>query len=67
MFALLSFASSPVVSPINAYTFTEVIDPKDVLMNDELKSSDDVKAGINSLKEFQSTIKGILTDLVCYS
>jgi hypothetical protein len=56
--------TAPIVGPANAYTFTEVIDPKDAVLNDETKGSDDVKAGIASLKEFQSTIKGLKSDLV---
>jgi hypothetical protein len=64
---LAFFASTaPIVGPANAYTFTEVIDPKDAVLNDETKGSDDVKAGIASLKEFQSTIKGLKSDLVSY-
>lgn len=56
--------TAPVVGPANAYTFTEVVDPKDAIMNDETKGSDDVKAGIASLKEYQSVISGMRADLV---
>lgn len=58
--------TAPIVAPASAYTFTEVIDPKDAVLNDETKGSDDVKAGIASLKEFQASIKGLKDDLVSY-
>jgi hypothetical protein len=45
-------------------TYSEVINPKDSVLNDETVGSEDVKSGLASLSEFKSTIKTIKEDLV---
>lgn len=47
-------------------TYSEVINPKDSVLDDETKGSDDVKSGLASLEEFRATIKTIKEDLVKY-
>jgi hypothetical protein len=45
-------------------TYSEVINPKDSVLNEETAGSEDVKSGLASLSEFKSTIKTIKEDLV---
>lgn len=45
-------------------TYSEVINPKDSVLNDETVGSEDVKSGLASLSEFKATIKTIQGDLV---
>lgn len=45
-------------------TYSEVINPKDSVLNDETAGSENVKSGLASLAEFKETIKTIRADLV---
>lgn len=45
-------------------TYSEVINPKDSVLDDETKGSEDVKAGLAGLQEFKATIITIKEDLV---
>lgn len=45
-------------------TYSEVIAPKDAVVNDETFKSDDVKAGLDGLNNILSTVKSIRADLV---
>jgi hypothetical protein len=45
-------------------TYSEVINPKDSVLNDETAGSENVKSGLASLSEFKVTIKNIKDDLV---
>ena len=45
-------------------TYSEVINPKDSVLNDETAGSEDVKSGLASLSEFKATISTIKADLV---
>ena len=45
-------------------TYSEVINPKDSVLNDETAGSENVKSGLASLSEFKATIKTIKEDLV---
>ena len=45
-------------------TYSEVINPKDSVLNDETAGSENVKSGLASLSEFKVTIKTIKEDLV---
>ena len=48
-------------------TYSEVINPKDSVLNDETAGSENVKSGLASLSEFKATIKTIKEDLVSSS
>jgi hypothetical protein len=60
-------------SPVNAAasksplflggSYAEVIDPKDASFNDELKNSEDVKAGVSGLNDLIKTVQSIKADL----
>lgn len=69
--ALISSVSLT-VSPVNADaksplylggSYAEVIDPKNAIYNDELKNSDDVKAGVSGLADLTKTLQSIKADL----
>lgn len=47
-------------------TYSEVINPKDSVLNDETAGSENVKSGLASLSEFKVTIKNIKDDLVSH-
>lgn len=47
-------------------TYSEVINPKDSVLNDETAGSENVKSGLASLSEFKVTIKTIKEDLVSH-
>ena len=61
-------------SPVNAVanksplylggSYAEVIDPKDATYNDELKNSEDVKAGVSGLADLTKAVQSIKADLV---
>jgi hypothetical protein len=59
-------------SPVNADgksplylggSYAEVVDPKNAIYNDELKNSDDVKAGVSGLAELTKSVQNIKADL----
>ena len=62
------------VSPVNAEAsksplyvgggYAEVIDPKTATFNDELKNSEDVKAGVSGLADLTKAVQSIKADLV---
>ena len=62
------------VSPVNADAtksplylgggYAEVVDPKNAIFNDELKNSEDVKAGVSGLADLTKTLQSIKADLV---
>lgn len=45
-------------------TYSEVVSPKDAVLNEETAGTDDVKAGISGLKEYIAAVQSIEADLV---
>ena len=68
-FSSLAIMASPMQVQAANYggfgsTYSEVINPKDSVLNDETAGSENVKSGLASLSEFKATIKTIKEDLV---
>jgi hypothetical protein len=71
LFSSIALMTSPMQVQAANYggfgsTYSEVINPKDSVLNDETVGSEDVKSGLASLAEFKTTIKTIKEDLVSY-
>lgn len=71
LFSSLAIMASPMQVQAANYggfgsTYSEVINPKDSVLNDETAGSENVKSGLASLSEFKVTIKTIKEDLVSY-
>lgn len=71
-FVSLLSASSISLSPVVAAnyggfgsTYSEVIDPKSAILNDETSKSDEVKAGVEALNKFLQTVSDFKSALVC--
>ena len=71
LFSSLAIMASPMQVQAANYggfgsTYSEVINPKDSVLNDETAGSENVKSGLASLSEFKVTIKNIKDDLVSH-
>ena len=71
LFSSLAIMASPMQVQAANYggfgsTYSEVINPKDSVLNDETAGSENVKSGLASLSEFKVTIKTIKEDLVSH-
>ena len=69
LFSSIAITASPMQVQAANYggfgsTYSEVINPKDSVLNDETAGSEDVKSGLASLSEFKATISTIKADLV---
>lgn len=66
--ALLSAQPSLPASAANyggfGSTYSEVVSPKDAVLNDETKGSEEVKAGRDGLETLLKTVSAIKSDLV---
>ena len=61
-----AFSASPAMAAGTNFwgqTYSEVLDPKTAILNDETKTSDEAKAGLASLNQFRATVKGLRDDL----